>query len=220
MKWIKYQYICSIVNGEEILLEKKIVYSEENLTIAEAEAYNGQYEILDDEKIEIEPLGIEFGGTGGKTPKEALLNLGASKAIYGSYEGTGEYGTQNSNMIPVDFPPKVIVIQRELTGEVNVITMRYYENEDGSIDESYADSSLEVVASSLDCGGTCEFEYENGILSWRCKSATMWYFKANTDTGIVSKTNKSISTNENKADLMAWFQLNDSSSTYVYGIFG
>ena len=63
MKWIKYQYVCNILNEgteneEVILLDKKIGYNEANLAIAQKEAYNGQYEIIEDEeevKIETVP---------------------------------------------------------------------------------------------------------------------------------------------------------------------
>lgn len=49
MKWITYQIVQSTVGEEDILITKKVGYSEANLAIAEAEAYNG-YTIEDDEK--------------------------------------------------------------------------------------------------------------------------------------------------------------------------
>ena len=49
MKWIKYEYVCGTdTDGAEILAKKRVGYSESNLAIAEAEAYNGEYTIEDD----------------------------------------------------------------------------------------------------------------------------------------------------------------------------
>lgn len=78
MKWIKYQVVQDTIDGEVILLTKKIEHSEANLAIANTEAYDG-YEIIEDEKsFEEKPLSIELGGTGGKTAEEARRNLGAA----------------------------------------------------------------------------------------------------------------------------------------------
>jgi hypothetical protein len=83
MKWIKYQVVQS-TNGEEaVLANKKIGYSDENLAIAQKEAYDG-YEIVEDtQSFEKEPLGIEFGGTGAKNAENARKNIGAAPAGYG-----------------------------------------------------------------------------------------------------------------------------------------
>lgn len=49
MKWIKYEYVCGTDNaGAEILEKKRIGYSDANLAIAQAEAYNGVYTIEED----------------------------------------------------------------------------------------------------------------------------------------------------------------------------
>lgn len=86
MKWIKYQVVQDTIDGEVILLTKKIEHSEANLAIANEEAYDG-YEIIEDEKsFEEKPLSIELGGTGGKTAEEARRNLGA--AATAAYAGT------------------------------------------------------------------------------------------------------------------------------------
>lgn len=83
MMWIKYQYVCNILNEgteneEVILLDKKIGYNEKNLAIAETEAYNGKYEIIeDDEVIETGLLKVELGGTGADNAETARANLGA-----------------------------------------------------------------------------------------------------------------------------------------------
>ena len=84
MKWIKYQIICGKnENEEDILLNKKIGYSNENLAIAAEEAYNGSYTIEEDsEQIAKEPIAIELGGTGATTAENARINLN----VYGKDE--------------------------------------------------------------------------------------------------------------------------------------
>lgn len=83
MKWIKYQIVQSTIGKEDILINKKVGYSNENLAIAQREAYDG-YEIIDDEQsFEKEPLAIEFGGTGAKTAEDARAKLGAAPAGFG-----------------------------------------------------------------------------------------------------------------------------------------
>lgn len=76
MQWLKYKIVCN--ENENILLDKKVTYNAENLAIAEAEAYNGEFEIEEDGQEEIlkEPLLIEHGGTGAKTLEDAAKNLG------------------------------------------------------------------------------------------------------------------------------------------------
>lgn len=59
MKWIKYQIVQSTINTgtesdpvfEDIIVTKKVGYSESNLAIAETEAYNGEYTIEEDEEV-------------------------------------------------------------------------------------------------------------------------------------------------------------------------
>lgn len=79
MKWIKYKIVCNA--DENILLDKKMEYNEANLSIAQSEAYNGEYAIEEDAaSFETKPLAIEFGGTGAKTSAEARKALGLSNA--------------------------------------------------------------------------------------------------------------------------------------------
>lgn len=74
MQWIKYQIVCN--ENKNILITKKVGYSEANLNIARTEAHNGEYEIITDENnYEKEPLPIEFGGTGASTASGARENL-------------------------------------------------------------------------------------------------------------------------------------------------
>lgn len=80
MKWIKYQVVQCIVDDGPILLDKRVGYSEENLAIAQKEAYNG-YQIVEDSKsFEKEPLPLEFGGTGAKSAADALKKFGINVA--------------------------------------------------------------------------------------------------------------------------------------------
>lgn len=83
MQWIKYQIVQSIIDEETILIEKKVGYSEANLAIAQAEAYNGEYTIEEDGiTINKKPIAIEFGGTGADNAEDALIKLGAAKSSH------------------------------------------------------------------------------------------------------------------------------------------
>lgn len=78
MKWIKYKIVCNTVGEEVILLDKKVGYSEINLSIAKEEAYNNEYTIEDDtETYDKEPLEIKYGGTGANNAKDACKNIEA-----------------------------------------------------------------------------------------------------------------------------------------------
>lgn len=52
MKIIKYRFQATN-SGDGVTLAKKLPYTEENLAIAEAEAYNGEYTIEDDGQPEV-----------------------------------------------------------------------------------------------------------------------------------------------------------------------
>jgi len=76
MKWIKYQVVCDPTGGNELCITKKVEYSEENLKIAEEEAYHGYVKIEeDDEENRKEPLPLEFGGTNAMTRPDASQNI-------------------------------------------------------------------------------------------------------------------------------------------------
>ena len=90
MKWIKYQFVCN--EEDEILLTKKIGYSEENLAIAQKEAYNGEYTIEEDEEtIEKEPLPVNLGGTGVDNYWSLAMRTrsvpGFERIFYTNYDG-------------------------------------------------------------------------------------------------------------------------------------
>ena len=90
MMWIKYQILQNIIDGEKILIEKKVGHNEANLAIAEAEAYDGKITFEEDEEsFEKEPLSIELGGTGAKTIEDARDNLQVMQLIRD--EDTGCY---------------------------------------------------------------------------------------------------------------------------------
>lgn len=52
MKWIKYQIVQCTLGQDDVLLDKKVGYSDANLAIAQNEAYQGQYEIFEDDTPE------------------------------------------------------------------------------------------------------------------------------------------------------------------------
>lgn len=55
---------------------------------------------------------IELGGTGATTKGDALENLGATRIKVGSYEGAGEWGSDNPNTLEFEFAPKFLKIMR------------------------------------------------------------------------------------------------------------
>ena len=54
MKVIKYRLFQATINGNDVALPKEQPYTEENLAIAEEEAYKGEYTIEDDGQPEPE----------------------------------------------------------------------------------------------------------------------------------------------------------------------
>lgn len=116
MKWIKYKVVQDTSGEEVICLIKKIGYNEANLAIAQAEAYNGEYTIEEDDKaFEKEPISIEHGGTNATNKADARKNLGAVSAKTASvslgnssWSGSGPY-TQTKNVSGVTADNIVIV---------------------------------------------------------------------------------------------------------------
>lgn len=99
MKWIEYDYVCNSNLG--IVLQKKVEYNEVNLAIAEVEAYNGEYTIVEDEEsVETFPLGIELGGTGATNVNDAFNNLVSDGAVTASKVADGAVSTTYTATIP------------------------------------------------------------------------------------------------------------------------
>ena len=109
-RWIKYQIVCNV--DKNILLNKKLEYSDANLIIAQNEAYEGAYTIEEDEKnIEKEPLGIESGGTHAKSAEGARANLDVysknevelyaakSEHAHGKITNDGKIGTSSNQFL-------------------------------------------------------------------------------------------------------------------------
>lgn len=53
MRIIRYNLLHETTGGSGILLPKELPYTEENIAIAEDEAYNGEYFIEDDGRPEV-----------------------------------------------------------------------------------------------------------------------------------------------------------------------
>lgn len=115
MKWIKYQIICNEINEEVILLNKKLGYSEDNLAIAEKEAYNGEYTVVEDDLpvpsappsyIPVEQIGVKNGVASldgaGKVPSGQLPAMNYLPIKGGSLAGPVRlYRHPETDMEPV-----------------------------------------------------------------------------------------------------------------------
>lgn len=146
MKWIKYQIVCGKnEHGEDILLNKKVGYSNENLAIAEEEAYDG-YEIVDDEQsFEKEPLAIEFGGTNAKTPKKACENIGAIP-------------------VPEDLSMQEGYVYRKPDGTTKLILQQKLFKYSVIVDNG-SDGTPSAVEYADDCVGFVPMTMKNGVLN-------------------------------------------------------
>ena len=119
MKWIKYQIVCN--EDENVLLNKKLEYTTANLAIAQNEAYNGEYAIVEDEvSFGTKPLSIEFGGTGATNASGALTKLGALAASKrGAANGVAPLNS--SKKIDSTYLPSMNYVSASQVGVVNGI---------------------------------------------------------------------------------------------------
>lgn len=125
MKWIKYQIVCGKnENGEDILLNKKIGYSDENLAIAKTEAHNGECIIEEDsESFDKEPLGIEFGGTGATNADSAREKLNAQKKLGFTPVQQGGIANHGDNKVYIGWSTEnKLNVQVDSTNLGNIIT--------------------------------------------------------------------------------------------------
>lgn len=110
MKWIKYQIVQCTVGEQDVLATKKVGYNDANLAIAQGEAYNGQYEIIEDDSPEL-PKGIASvnlsdaidstsGVNGGIAATPAAVkqayDLAKTKANAADIAKTATFGVSNS----------------------------------------------------------------------------------------------------------------------------
>lgn len=119
MKWIKYQIVCN--EDENVLLNKKLEYTTANLAIAQNEAYNGEYAIVEDEvSFGTKPLSIEFGGTGATNASSALTKLGALAASKrGAANGVAPLNS--SKKIDSSYLPSMNYVSASQVGVINGI---------------------------------------------------------------------------------------------------
>lgn len=146
MLWICYKIVCGkSESGEDILLDKKIGYSAENLVVAETEAYNGKYTTEEDsESFDKEPLGIEFGGTGAKTAKDACKNIGAVQA-------------------PISTDSKGFIYQNSDGTTSLVVPQKLFKY--SIIVDNGADMNPSAVEYADDCIGFTPMKMDEGVLS-------------------------------------------------------
>lgn len=201
MQWIKYQIVCGKNESEEdILLNKKVGYSAENLAIAQKEAYDG-YEIFEDEQFfDNEPLPVKLGGTGASNVEDALKNLGldelsksVTKLEIGSYVGTGTSGSKNPTIISTPFPAKAIIITCS-SSNVGYERLNY-----GIAIMIRPDSAL-----SLFYNPAGAVNYGKSKIKWEDDKVS-WYFS--------TKSSGESLPDEN-------YQLNSASATYNYILLG
>ncbi len=194
MKWIKYQ-ILQCVNGDEtILIDKKVGYSNANLTIAKSEAYNGSYQTVeDDETFETQPLAIELGGTGVRTFEDLKANLGLGDQELNIDTILNSYIWKRCRFIP-----GVVGIERTGTESSNYIvasngTIAYsnsiYINE-GTI--SLEEPTINVTASSTT---TLESAVKDRYIraSYQTNNNVIFYVPADASVG-----SRSVGTGSNK----------------------
>lgn len=231
MKWIEYK----IASGEnrDILIDKRIGYNEVNLAIATAEAYNGEYEIINDEEEgEVKPLSPELGGTGEKSIEEFISKNKFTRFLTGSYIGTGEYAVavevdevevlEPKNRVFVDFNPKLMIIGNinssgNMIENISIIPFAYKNGFCKMNKTKVCVANNNVYASLASC------VYENGAITWYVTNTTTRYQdKANLETGFVSSNMQTYSeTDQTKIDKrIAQNQLNEEGKEYVYYIFG
>lgn len=100
MKWIKYQVVQCTVGEDDVLITKKIGYSDANLAIAQSEAYEGQYTIEEDGKtFQKTPVSIEDGGTGAGNAVDARTNLNIYSKIETDTKLSGKSETGHTHSV-------------------------------------------------------------------------------------------------------------------------
>lgn len=124
MKWINYKVLQSVTeDGDNIFVNKKVGYSEENIAIAQKEAYDGYVITEDDVVIEKDPLDVQ--GVRIKNVGEPVENDDAVNLKY-----------LNNNFRPAD-APTLRATYNEETG------MMQYENVPEAFDQFITDEEAE-----------------------------------------------------------------------------
>ena len=110
MKWIKYQIVQSTVDNENVFATKKVGYSDANLAIAQGEAYNGQYEIIEDSKP-VPPQGIVPTNLSDAVNNESSVNDGVAatpKAVKQAYDKACNHSQSAGTIMAGTFAGQVI----------------------------------------------------------------------------------------------------------------
>lgn len=110
MKWIKYQIVQSTVGNENVFATKKVGYSDANLAIAQGEAYNGQYEIIEDLKP-APPQGIVPTNLSDAVNNESSVNDGVAatpKAVKQAYDKACNHSQSAGTIMAGTFAGQVI----------------------------------------------------------------------------------------------------------------
>lgn len=148
MKWIKYKIPCDTNNN--VLIDKKLQYTNANLVIAKNESYNGSYLIEDDGRnINDNPLPVDVGGTGACNPDDACKNLGA--LAYPKNPAISEG----------------LVYMNE-DGSTRLVSQKLFKY--SVIVDNGVDGSPDAVEYADDCAGFIPMSMEDGVLnegSWK-----------------------------------------------------
>ena len=194
MIWIKYQVLQCTVGETSILVNKKLGYSEENLLIAEKEAYNG-YEIIEDgEALNKEPVTLEDKNHPGcfyrvidgekewvNPPAIVGFEYRTSeryngRPVYMKIYRIGEVEPGDKSQFPIEYTPSVGYLVSPIRSHAFAYMMRMGENtvEQGRV---------------LDSGNSIGFTYgvTDNVLSYNMPSTVdrpyfidvqVWYIKA------------------------------------------
>ena len=124
MQWITYQVLQNVVDNENVFVTKKVGYSEANLAIAEAEAYNGEYTVEEDEEIIEKNVvyndSVSIGGDSTAPKDNPKFESHYPIHAYAGIEGVTNYSTEEfkTGNKWIDGKP---IYARVLTGSITTV---------------------------------------------------------------------------------------------------